>query len=101
MVDVHATSIPMKHDPLGDGDNAVLRLAERGQLGLHSIVRVCHDAYWTSLRVEQLQTLYRRYSRTHVRSVVIAGRCWCWWKLDLLHARAARAIYGKSSIVLA
>jgi hypothetical protein len=28
---------------LGDGDNAVLRLAERSQLGLDSIVGVGHD----------------------------------------------------------
>ena len=47
---IHTVSIPMKHDPLGDGDNAVLRLAERGQLRLDSIVGVGHDAYSTSLR---------------------------------------------------
>ena len=40
----HTVGIPMKHDPLGDGDNAVLRLAERGQLRLDGIVGVGHDA---------------------------------------------------------
>ena len=35
--------IPMEHDPLGDGDNAVLRFAECSQLGLDGIVGVGHD----------------------------------------------------------
>ena len=34
----------MKHDPLSDGDNAVLRLAERRQLRLDGVVGVGHDA---------------------------------------------------------
>lgn len=41
---IHIAGIPMKHDPLGDGDNAVLRLAERGQLRLDGVVGVGHDA---------------------------------------------------------
>jgi hypothetical protein len=35
---IHIVGVPMKHDPLGDGDNAVLRLAERGQLRLDGVV---------------------------------------------------------------
>lgn len=41
---IHIVGIPMKHDPLGDGDNAVLGLAERGQLRLDGVVGVGHDA---------------------------------------------------------
>jgi hypothetical protein len=35
----------MKHDPLRDGDDTVLRLAERSQFGLYCIVGVGHNAY--------------------------------------------------------
>lgn len=38
VADIHVVGVPMKHDPLGDGDNAVLRLAERGQLRLDGVV---------------------------------------------------------------
>ena len=41
---MHTAGIPMKHDPLSDGDNAVLRLAERRQLRLDGVVGVGHDA---------------------------------------------------------
>ena len=44
VADIHVVGVPMKHDPLGDGDNAVLRLAERGQLRLDGVVGVGHDA---------------------------------------------------------
>lgn len=36
--------IPVEHDPLRDGDYAILRLVERGQLGLDRVVRVRHCA---------------------------------------------------------
>jgi hypothetical protein len=45
----------MKHDPLRDGDNAVLRLTERSQLGLYCIVGVGHYACRISLHDIQLQ----------------------------------------------
>lgn len=48
------TSIPVEHDPLGDGDNAILRLAEGSQLGLDGIVAVCHGAYWISRSAVQV-----------------------------------------------
>ena len=35
---IRIAGIPMKHDPLGDGDDAVLRLTERSQLRLDSVV---------------------------------------------------------------
>lgn len=35
-------SIPMKHDPLRDGDNALLALVQSRQLGLDGIVCVGH-----------------------------------------------------------
>lgn len=37
-------SIPVKHDPLGHGDNAVLRLIEGSQFGLYRVVGVRHGA---------------------------------------------------------
>lgn len=39
------TGIPVEHDPLRDGDNAILRLAEGSKLGLDGVVAVCHGAY--------------------------------------------------------
>jgi hypothetical protein len=38
----------MKHDPLRNGDNAILRLAEGSQLGLDRVVGVGHGACWIS-----------------------------------------------------
>jgi len=35
---IYTIGIPVKHDPLGNSDNAVLRLAERGQLRLDGVV---------------------------------------------------------------
>lgn len=34
--------LPMKHDPLCYGDNALLSLVEGGKLGFHGVVCVCH-----------------------------------------------------------
>lgn len=34
--------LPMKHDPLGDGDNALLRLIESRQFCLDSIIGISH-----------------------------------------------------------
>jgi hypothetical protein len=50
----------MKHDPLGNGDNAVLRLAQRGQLRLYSVVGVGHDACSASLRDIHSIGLYKQ-----------------------------------------
>jgi len=36
--------IPVKHDPLRNSDNAILRLAERSKLGLDRVVGVSHGA---------------------------------------------------------
>lgn len=36
--------IPVEHDPLSDGHDTILRLVERGQLGLDRVVRVRHCA---------------------------------------------------------
>jgi hypothetical protein len=38
----------MKHDPLRNSDNAILRLAEGSQLGLDRVVGVGHGACWIS-----------------------------------------------------
>ena len=68
---IHVSSVPMKHDPLGDGDNAVLRLAERGQLRLDSIVGVGHDAYSTSLR-----DIHRQFYIDSIASLTYTALLW-------------------------
>lgn len=63
----------MKHDPLRDGDDAVLRLTERGQFGLYSVVGVGHDAYEISQQT--------RYTGGEIYLHAMA-----WWKLAVVIA---------------